>query len=472
MNTCDTCEHIFLEPLTPQNYLSQSNKPFKLLSFNDSKNQTLVQDNYPYIHVTRIISRRKTNYIYKLLSLGFYPLAVNKTRRNSLNGTIYRIPDNYSVSVTIYQTSIICKTQYQNNGSVKYTISWVDCNYKLQRRVKSYDSATDARKSNKSSISGVKLFALDLECLEKHRDELNNSQSIHRQRSLEGLSSTQQNRRLKLLANDIRNNVQSLFLQHNTTSLKVEKVDLRYKNDAIEFNFKSLVNDSNVNKNLDSIVYACDDALISRDSLRRLAAVIPEINREYLISQRRIEINNIMSNKIPINLFTLNNFENGVYRTIKSILTILVSYLVTSEPPVLAFNDIIKIKIGGDGRQVGHQQNHVLITMCILNEKDAVLFPENQYIICLYNGVEKRELLAIAFGLFNEELIDLSQNGFCDSNGNRWPIEFWFSSDWKFATLVMGINAATSNFFCLYCDCEWSMRWDMNKTWTNSVNTK
>ncbi|CAG8500753.1 10870_t:CDS:2 [Dentiscutata heterogama] len=246
MNTCDTCEYIFLEPLTPQNYLSQSHKPFKLLSSNDSKNQTLVQDNYPYIHVTRIISQRKTNYIYKLLSLGFYPLAVNKTRRNSLNGTIYRILDNYSVSVTIYQTSIICKTQYQNNGSVKYTISWVDCNYKLQRQVKSYDSATDASnkflqklgKSNKSSISGVKLFALDLECLEKRRDELNSPQSIHRQRSLEGLSSTQQNRRLKLLANDIKNNVQSLFLQHNTTSLKVEKVDLRISEPKIKsFNF-------------------------------------------------------------------------------------------------------------------------------------------------------------------------------------------------------------------------------------------
>ncbi|KAF0530135.1 hypothetical protein F8M41_012377 [Gigaspora margarita] len=86
-----------------------------------------------------------------------------------------------------------------------------------------------------------------------------------------------------------------------------------------------------------------------------------------------------MSQKILINLFTIESIEDGVYRTIKSILNILVPYLVSSEPQILAPNDTIKLKLGGDGRQVGHQQNHVLITICILNEKELVLLPKNQH---------------------------------------------------------------------------------------------
>ncbi|RIB06930.1 hypothetical protein C2G38_2215819 [Gigaspora rosea] len=52
----------------------------------------------------------------------------------------------------------------------------------------------------------------------------------------------------------------------------------------------------------------------------------------------------------------------------------------------------------------------------------------NKESIC---GVEKHELLVTAFELFNDELISLLQNGFYDLKDNRWPVEFWFSSNWK-----------------------------------------
>ncbi|CAG8715989.1 5402_t:CDS:2, partial [Cetraspora pellucida] len=303
--------------------------------------------------------QRKFNHIYKILSLGFYPPVVKETRRNSLNGTVYQIPDNYSVSLAINKIQITCKTQYQDNGSVKFTISWI--NSKTKKYVTSYSSATDAGNKflqklgkHKSHTSGVTLFGLDLECLEKQRSQLKNS--IHQQKSLNKLSSTQANRRLKLLAINIRNNIQPLLLEHSdsTTSLNLEKINLQYNHDAIELKFQSIAKDFTSSEHLDSIVYACEDSLTSRDSVRRLAAVIPEMDREHLISQRRIEINNIMNQKIPVNVFTINHAENVP-------------------------NDIIRLKLGGDGRQVGRQQNHVLFTICILNEKELVLFPKNQY---------------------------------------------------------------------------------------------
>ncbi|CAG8645884.1 26333_t:CDS:2 [Dentiscutata erythropus] len=73
--------------------------------------------------------------------------------------------------------------------------------------------------------------------------------------------------RLRLLANDIKDNIQSLFLKHNATLLEIDKVNLEHKNDMIEFNFQ-LANNFTTNEYLNSIIYACDDALVSRDNLR------------------------------------------------------------------------------------------------------------------------------------------------------------------------------------------------------------
>ena len=41
----------------------------------------------------------------------------------------------------------------------------------------------------------------------------------------------------------------------------------------------------------------------------------------------------------------------------------------------LKVGDKINIKLGGDRRNVGRKQKHVMLTMCILNEGEAVLNP-------------------------------------------------------------------------------------------------
>ncbi|CAB4435955.1 unnamed protein product [Rhizophagus irregularis] len=68
-----------------------------------------------------------------------------------------------------------------------------------------------------------------------------------------------------------------------------------------------------------------------------------------------------------------------------------------------------------------------------INRKE-VLKPDHQYCICLYVGREKYEDLAKVGQLFQNQLFDLKNNGIIDQD-------------------------ATS-------------RWDMNKTWNNTVNTK
>ncbi|RHZ77856.1 hypothetical protein Glove_170g30 [Diversispora epigaea] len=84
--------------------------------------------------------------------------------------------------------------------------------------------------------------------------------------------------------------------------------------------------------------------------------------------------------------------------------------------------------------------------------------------ICLYPETEKYESLTIAHNQIIEELITLYNNSFTDENNNHWKIEFWFTEDWKYMTLVLGINEPTLNYFCLWCDCYKNERWNTSKS--------
>ncbi|PKK77956.1 hypothetical protein RhiirC2_706182 [Rhizophagus irregularis] len=106
--------------------------------------------------------------------------------------------------------------------------------------------------------------------------------------------------------------------------------------------------------------------------------------------------------------------------------------------------------------------------MCILNEGEAVLNPSHQYSICLYIEKESYNSLSTVSAKFLHELKQLLKEGYRASDGTIWPIELFFSGDWKFVALILGINAAMSNYFCLYCNCHKDERHNMDKVWLNS----
>src|SRR6266540_4552680 len=124
------------------------------------------------------------------------------------------------------------------------------------------------------------------------------------------------------------------------------------------------------------------------------------MKREYIISERKAIINNEMKQQIPILTFKIdesvesqslvldsiegividaNDINNGAYRSITNILKILVPIWIKSTPSVITSGDILFLKLGGDGRNVGRNQNHVMSTICLLNEKNEILKPDHQY---------------------------------------------------------------------------------------------
>ncbi|CAH1769552.1 16493_t:CDS:2, partial [Entrophospora sp. SA101] len=67
--------------------------------------------------------------------------------------------------------------------------------------------------------------------------------------------------------------------------------------------------------------------------------------------------------------------------------------------------------------------------------------------------VENYEILQKVVEPMINELHNLVTNGLIDSNGIKWRIEPYFSSDLKFLTIILGFNAANANYFCPWCLC-------------------
>ncbi|RIB00334.1 hypothetical protein C2G38_2234678 [Gigaspora rosea] len=103
--------------------------------------------------------------------------------------------------------------------------------------------------------------------------------------------------------------------------------------------------------------------------------------------------------------------------------------LTTSNPVVLRTGDKINIKIGGDGRNISKKQSHIILAISILNEGEAVL--------------KNYDSLNCVYQKFTKELEELK-----------------------------GLNAANSNYFCLFCNCHENEHANMELNWNNGSNTR
>ncbi|CAG8518447.1 7587_t:CDS:10 [Scutellospora calospora] len=383
-----------------------------------------------------------------------YITAVYKTKKD----IAYQIPDEYEIETNLLQLSIRCKTKYQQTDP--YSNSIVSSSSMISANNAGTKFLMDICSKQNSHISGVFLFGFDIDCLHKARIKTPENRKCS---YTELKSDSQKNKRIALVAKDLNIQVVDLFRKYQFVDssgrniIELESIKLNIVNKALSLNYPS--KNRNKQEHYTSIVRICDEASISRDRYRKLAAINLNIVREYLVKQRRKEINNQIEQYLPISLFKIdqsldNKTGDAVYRSIKSLLTVLVPVLTTSNPTVFYFGDIINIKIGGDSRNIGRKQSHIILAISILNEGEMVLNPKHVY---SYNS------LNYIYQKFAQKLQELKDNGF--------PVEFFLTGDWKYLALALGFNAANSIYFCLFCNCHESQRADMELNWNNGLNT-
>jgi hypothetical protein len=181
-------------------------------------------------------------------------------------------------------------------------------------------------------------------------------------------------------------------------------IELDHKENQVYIKFGDS-NSITTQTRLDSMVRVCDEAFLGRDEYRQLAAVAPNLFREYLVANRRNEINELINSQIHIGNFNIDKetnvqfidgddnmiehisdilvdeheIGNRAFRSLLSLFEILIPIWKAGENPVIIPGHTLYIKLGGDGRNVGRKQNHVMMTFCLLNEGKEVLKPDHQY---------------------------------------------------------------------------------------------
>ena len=123
----------------------------------------------------------------------------------------------------------------------------------------------------------------------------------------------------------------------------------------------------------------------------------------------------------------------------------------------------IKVKLSGDGTQIGKRLKIVNFTYTILNEKDLAMGEKGNYILAIIKTTESYENLQESLSDLRNEMELLK---IITVNNCKYNIEYFLGGDWKFLACVCGLGAANQDYACIWCKCPRLQRWDTNKQWS------
>ncbi|CAG8552367.1 9345_t:CDS:2, partial [Diversispora eburnea] len=303
---------------------SSSNQKNENLNFiNDGYSTRSFQNNYPistFIKAQYITGNKIFDFWYNVISLEHYLIFIKLTQKNFENYIQYQISDNYCIETKIYKIKIHCETKYQLNSKVKFTIVWKE------------NRAEYSIYSDRSVTNIVNIFLKIYQYLISIKKRLLATIQI-----ISG-----QNKRFASLGRESEKIIKSLIEKNQMTIKK-------------------------------------NQPIVSLQKIERLAAVKSYFTREYSIANRKVEITNLINEKIRINTFNidkneedlyenLNNLKennenidniivdeieirNGVYRSTHTLLQNLIK--IWKQSSFINLGDILKLKLDGDSRNVG-----------------------------------------------------------------------------------------------------------------------
>ena len=139
----------------------------------------------------------------------------------------------------------------------------------------------------------------------------------------------------------------------------------------------------------------------------------------------------------------------GVQQSITERLRVRIRHMLLSNPSYQYRH--IRVKITGDGTCVSRSVHLVVIAFSLIDfNNENPSSPYGCHVIALINATENYENLQESLTDIADELRHLNS---INVDGKEFTVQFYLGGDWKFLALVTGIEAASSNFFCVWCKC-------------------
>lgn len=188
-----------------------------------------------------------------------------------------------------------------------------------------------------------------------------------------------------------------------------------------------------------------------------------------------------MTNKDIPTLYTLNkriknlNSKWKICQTPGELAGVQVSFKQSLTEQILqlqanGFGDnTVKVKISGDGTNIGKRLKIFNFTYTILNEKGRAMGEKGNYVLAIVKTQEKYENLRDSLLELKNEM---SSSQDIMVNNQKYNIEYFLGGDWKFLACVCGLGPANQDFACMQCQCPRIQKGETAKVWSITDESK
>ena len=127
-------------------------------------------------------------------------------------------------------------------------------------------------------------------------------------------------------------------------------------------------------------------------------------------------------------------------------------------------NRKIRVKLTGDGTNIGKQLHVINFAFTILDEGDKAYSTAGNHCIAIIKQNESYESLKLALQTIIKDVKKLTS---ITINYSSYAIQYYLG-DWKFLAMITGIDSASSNYACIWCTCPMLERHITEQRWSMS----
>lgn len=335
------------------------------------------------------------------------------------------------------------------------------CSEELEQYKEKYtDLEKETKKLYQDMIQEVKKLeqqVCELQDINKHLmdyiETIEKRDSLQCQgKKFQDVGKKQQSRKLRLL----KNKAQCALWFCRSFGLELSHVKLQDdKGSSYSLDYEVCTGDADIStddkSNLEKVLFLLDKFCVGDEVYHELSVLSDDLPRSYLIKQLRSDLNKTCHIERTVQY-------PGAKVDFTSTLADHVKALLAKKPELQE----VKVKLSGDGAQMSRTTNFMMFSFALLQEENVMSSKSNRT-VAIINGKEDYITVKTALPSFFQEVNSLIQRGAIIIDGKEVKLEFFLGGDYKFLLMIMGLNSATANHACLWCNVHKQNRWDTSK---------
>ena len=250
----------------------------------------------------------------------------------------------------------------------------------------------------------------------------------------------------------------------NLESGNVETITLNQADSVSLFGSNERISEDNLDV-INMMLYVKDWYNVSGEAYHEFASICKELPRHYKIKDRIRELNKLWNIK-PTPYGTI-----GLQQSLEDRLRIRVAHLIEVSNPDAPFlqNKTLRVKLSGDGTNVGKRLHLINFTFTLLDEGSSVHSSQGNHLLAILKEPEKYDTLKIGLADIRNEVENLKT---LEHSGIQFTVNYFLGGDLKFLAIVTGIDSASSTYACIWCKVPNDQRYDAEKQWSMSETAK